>query len=90
MVKNFLGNCRVENYKALIEELLKSLQNIGTYMSIKVHFLHSHLDKFADNYCNVSQTRGARNGKEAIVKKKGVLYILKYRCFFVGKKRVYE
>ena len=33
----------------LVEKLLKSLQDIGTNMSIKVHFLYSHLDKFLDN-----------------------------------------
>ena len=33
---------------------MKSLQNIGTNMSIKVHFLHSHLDKFLDNCGDVS------------------------------------
>ena len=52
--KNFLGNHQVENYKELVEKLLKSLQNIGANMNIKVHFIHSHLDKFPDNCGNVS------------------------------------
>ena len=29
VVKDFLGNRRAENYKKLVENLLKSLQNIG-------------------------------------------------------------
>ena len=37
VVKNFLGNRRAENYKKLEEKLLKSLQDIGTDMTIKVH-----------------------------------------------------
>ena len=45
VVKNFLGNHWAEN-KELVEKLLKSLQDIGANMSIKLHFLHSHLDKF--------------------------------------------
>ena len=32
-----------------MEKPLKSLQDIDTNMSIKVHFLHCHLDKFLDN-----------------------------------------
>ena len=53
-VKNFLGHCQTKNYKELVEKLLKSLQDIGTNISIKVHFLHSHQDKFPDNYSDVS------------------------------------
>ena len=54
VLKNFLGNCQVENFKELVEKLLKSLQDIGANMSIKVHFLYSHLNKFLDNCDNVS------------------------------------
>ena len=39
VVKNFLGNCQAENYKELVEKLLKNLRGIGFDMSIKVHFL---------------------------------------------------
>ena len=42
----------------IVEKLLKSLQDIGTNMSIKVHFLHSHLDKFPDNHGDVSEELG--------------------------------
>ena len=41
-----------------MEKLLKSLQHIGTSMSIKVHFLHSDLNKFTDNYGDVSDDQG--------------------------------
>ena len=49
VVKHFLGNHRGENYKELVEKLLKSLQNISANMSIKVHFLQSYLHGFLDN-----------------------------------------
>ena len=45
VVKNILGNTR-----NMWEKLLKGLQDVGDNMSIKVHFLHSHLDKFPDNF----------------------------------------
>ena len=38
LVKNFLDICWTENYKVLVEKLLKSLHDIGVNMSIKVHF----------------------------------------------------
>ena len=58
MEKNFLGNHQAESHKEFLEKLLKSLQDIGTNMSIKVHFLHSYLDKFLDNCGNVSDEQG--------------------------------
>ena len=58
VVKKFLDNDQVENYKELVEKLLKSLWDIATNMSIKVNFLHSYLDKFPDNCSNVSDEQG--------------------------------
>ena len=54
MEKKFFGMCRAKNYKELMEKLLKNLLEIGPNMSIKVHFLHCHLDKFTDNSGNAS------------------------------------
>lgn len=44
VVKNFLGNNKSENYKAIVTDLLKKYQQMGVNMSLKIHFLHSHLD----------------------------------------------
>ena len=55
MVKNFLGNRRAENYKEL-----KSLQDIGAIICIKVHFLHSCSDEFLDNCSDASDGQGER------------------------------
>ena len=43
---NFLGNVKAENYKELVEDLLNAYQTMGCNMSLKIHFLHSHLDVF--------------------------------------------
>ncbi|GFT52492.1 uncharacterized protein TNCV_14681 [Trichonephila clavipes] len=40
----FLGNKKDPNYKALVAELLQNYKILGCNMSVKVHFLHSHLD----------------------------------------------
>ena len=40
VIKNFLGNHWVESFKKLMEKLLKSLQDMGANMSIKIHFFY--------------------------------------------------
>jgi len=47
VVTGFAGNRRADNYKDLVEELLFSYQKLGCNMSVKIHFLSSHLDFFA-------------------------------------------
>lgn len=46
LVHNFFGNRRTENYHELIDELLSSYRAMGCRMSIKIHFLHQHREKF--------------------------------------------
>ena len=44
----FLGNYETESryYKQLVVNLLTSYKALGCIMSLKIHFLHSHLDFF--------------------------------------------
>ena len=60
MLKNFLCNCQAKNYKEFAEKLLKSLQDIDANMSIKVHFLCIHQDKFPNNCSDMSDEQGER------------------------------
>jgi hypothetical protein len=46
VVTGFLGNRRADNYMDLVEERLSSYQKLGCNMSVKIHFLISHLDFF--------------------------------------------
>ena len=46
VVKNFLGNYRADNYKEIVNNMLGNFRILGINMTIKVHFLHSHLDGF--------------------------------------------
>ena len=57
---NFLGNVKAENYKELVEDMLRKYQKLGCNMSLKIHFLHSHLDFFSDNCGMVSDEHGER------------------------------
>jgi hypothetical protein len=41
-----LGNGKAENYSGILQELISSFSAVGCIMSLKLHFLHSHLDFF--------------------------------------------
>src|SRR5215469_9311708 len=56
----FLGNNNNPNYKDLVRNLIKSYQNMGCRMSLKLHMLHSHLDFFRENLGAVSEEHGER------------------------------
>ena len=58
VVKNFFGNKKASNYKELVANLLSSSEDIGAKMSIKIHFLHSHLDRFPENLGALSDEQG--------------------------------
>ena len=60
VVQGFLRNKKDDNYKEIVDELLLSLRGLGCRMSIKLHYLHSHLDKFLDNFGDVSEEQGER------------------------------
>ena len=61
VVQGFLGNKKDDNYKEVVDELLFSLRGLRCRMSIKLDYLHSHLDKFPDNLGDVceEQARGS-------------------------------
>ncbi|UYV84905.1 hypothetical protein LAZ67_X003948 [Cordylochernes scorpioides] len=58
--KNFLGSVKVENYRDIVNDLLLSYKALGCNMSLKIHFLHSHLDFFPDNLGAISDEHGER------------------------------
>ena len=49
VVMNFLGNTKVENYEDLVANMLVAFKNLGCNMSIKMHYLYSHMDRFPEN-----------------------------------------
>ena len=58
VVKNFLGNYRADNYKDAVNDMLGYFRILGMNLSIKVHFLYSHLDQFLENLRDVSNEQG--------------------------------
>ncbi|GFX87926.1 uncharacterized protein TNCV_4373911 [Trichonephila clavipes] len=55
---SFLGNLKAEIYRDIVHGLITSYKNLGCNMSLKIHFLHSHLDFFPENLGAVSDEHG--------------------------------
>lgn len=60
VIKNFLGNRKSPNYKAIVRKLLINLRLLGINMSYKIHFLHAHLNHFPKNLGDLSEEQGER------------------------------
>ncbi len=44
IVQGFIGNKKSSHYVRIVQELLNAYHQLGCTMSLKIHFLHSHLD----------------------------------------------
>ncbi|GFX44249.1 uncharacterized protein TNCV_4376371 [Trichonephila clavipes] len=51
---------RSDDHVELVESMLSNLKELGCIMSIKIHFLHSHLDRFSQNLGDFSEEQGER------------------------------
>ncbi|GBP60738.1 hypothetical protein EVAR_47476_1 [Eumeta japonica] len=60
VVENFLRNHKAPNYEEIVQNMLTNFQTLGANMSIKLHYLRNHLDKFPDNLGNYSEEQGER------------------------------
>lgn len=58
VINNFLAKKKSVNYNDLVATILKAFQKLGCNMSIKIHFLFSHLDIFPDNLGGGSDKQG--------------------------------
>ena len=60
VVYGFLGRNKADNYEDFIETLMQTYCKLGSRMSLKMHYLHSHLDFFRSNLVDVSEEHGRR------------------------------
>ena len=74
VVTKFLGNKKDPNFKSIVENMLQKFQKLGYLMSLKVHFLHSHLDYFPKNLGAVNEEMG--EGFHQDIKESNLLYTL--------------
>ena len=57
-VKNFLRNHRSVQYIGMVEQIIGAFRRMDCRMSLKMLFLHSHLDFFSPNLGAVSDDKG--------------------------------
>ena len=57
---SFLGNKKAVNYEEIVKNMVSNFQNMGCHMSLKLHYLHSHLDFFPKSLGTVSDEHSER------------------------------
>ena len=60
VVKEFLGKTKTDCYQDIVKQMLTNFQALGARMSIKIHYLFSHLGRFPENLGEVSEEQGER------------------------------
>jgi hypothetical protein len=60
VVKKFVGNIKDPLYKEIVRNMLEKFKLLGCNMSLKLHFIASHLDYFPQNLGTVSEEQGER------------------------------
>jgi len=58
--KDFLRHHTAANYQDVVQDLLTLYKAMESNMSLKIHFLESHLDFFPENLSEVSDDHGER------------------------------
>lgn len=58
VVVKFLGNDEDTEYESIVANMLKKFEQLGCLMSLKVHFLNSHLNYFPDKLGDFSEEQG--------------------------------
>ena len=87
VVENFLGYFKAPNYYDLSKQLLNSYEQLGCNMSVKVHFLHSHVNYFPENL--IEEQGGSFQDIKTIEKIPGMLeYQHVGRLLLVLRKRL--
>ena len=67
VVINLLGSHRHEKYRDIVNSMLKAYEQLGARMSLKMHFLHFHLDFFPSDLGEVGDEQGERFNQDISV-----------------------
>ena len=70
VVHGFLGRNKADNYEDSVETLMQTYYKRGSRISLKMHYLHSHLDFFRPNLTAVSEDHGERFHQDIQVMRK--------------------
>ncbi|KYN01405.1 hypothetical protein ALC62_07798 [Cyphomyrmex costatus] len=64
LCEKFLRNNKSPDHVAVVHEFMSAYEKMDCNMSIKIHFLHSHLDFFPENLGQLSDEQGERFHQE--------------------------
>ena len=85
----FLENHKAPNYEKCVTKMLEAYKEMSARMSLKMHFLHSHLDFFPENNSDVSDEHGERFHQDISTTfskpLKNSLRLRKCACFIVSQ-----
>lgn len=79
-----LGKNRAPHYERLVQKMMKSFEIIGVNMSLKIHFLHFHLDVFSRQLSTESDEQGERYHQVAMPFEKRylIIFLVSVELFF--------
>ncbi|KAL4709024.1 hypothetical protein ACJJTC_005885 [Scirpophaga incertulas] len=60
LVQKFLGSSKDPEYKTIVQRILTAYKVRGCKTSLKVYFLHSHIEYFPENVGAYSEEQGKR------------------------------
>lgn len=88
VTKNFLGNKKADNFEEIVKEMIYAFGQMKVNMSLKIHFLHDHLDFFPPNLGDFSDEHGERFHKdistiEKRFKGKDMTHMLSQYCWSI-------
>ena len=74
VVSKFWRNTKDSHYKNIVQNMLQKFEKLGCLMSLKLHFLKSHLDFFPENLGAVSDEQGERFHQD--------IRVMELECFY--------
>lgn len=66
VIEGLLGKHRSEHYQRSVHTMLDAFSKIGVNMSLKIHYLHHHLDYFGRQLATESDEQGERYHQVAV------------------------
>ncbi len=63
--EDFLGNNRTDDYAEKVKQMLSDFRAIGASLTVKLHLLHAHIDKFLSNCGQFSDEQASMDQKVA-------------------------
>ena len=64
VTEKFLVNYRDSNYATIVEKRFQNFQKISSNVSLKIRFLHSHLDYFPEILSKMSKGQNEKSQKD--------------------------